>query len=254
MAVILNETKQAEYILETGEVGSKPTSTLFLLGKYYRQKQHLNKNQTFSRLNEFMLKHYHNYNPVLWESLIEDISRKAGQYSLREIQSIGIARSEMEQITEVRSLKYQQLLFTMLCYAKFYNTLSTDNHGWVNTTIREIYKTARVTVKNRKDRFLYLNDLAQTGLISFSAKNDNLNIRINFADMNGETVLSIEDFREPGYEYLNYIGSEHFIRCADCKRLVKRTGNNTRYCKECRRKKELEKYKKYNQTRKQPLF
>ena len=55
MAVILNETKQAEYILETGEVGSKPTSTLFLLGKYYRQKQHLNKNQTFSRLNELSL-------------------------------------------------------------------------------------------------------------------------------------------------------------------------------------------------------
>ena len=38
MSVVLNETKQAETILENGEVGNKPTSTLFLLSKYYRQQ------------------------------------------------------------------------------------------------------------------------------------------------------------------------------------------------------------------------
>ena len=39
MPVVLNETKQAEYIIEKGEVGTKPTSTLFLLGKYYSRKK-----------------------------------------------------------------------------------------------------------------------------------------------------------------------------------------------------------------------
>lgn len=39
MSIVLNEVKQAEYIIEKGEVGNKPTSTLFLLGKYYRIKK-----------------------------------------------------------------------------------------------------------------------------------------------------------------------------------------------------------------------
>lgn len=30
MPVVLNEVKQAEHIIEKGEVGNKPTSTLFL--------------------------------------------------------------------------------------------------------------------------------------------------------------------------------------------------------------------------------
>ena len=60
MPVILNETKRARYIIEKGEVGNKPSSTLFLLGKYYRQKENLDKKHTFNKLNNFMEKHYKN--------------------------------------------------------------------------------------------------------------------------------------------------------------------------------------------------
>ena len=65
----------------------------------------------------------------------------------------------------------------MLCFAKLYNMLSDTNNGQVNTDIKEIYKTSRVNVKHRNDKFLYLNDLEQLGLISFSNKNDNLNLK-----------------------------------------------------------------------------
>ena len=62
MSIVLNEVKQAEHIIEKGEVGNKPTSTLFLLGKYYRIKKNLDKKQTFSKMNEFMENNYKNYN------------------------------------------------------------------------------------------------------------------------------------------------------------------------------------------------
>ena len=75
MPVILNEKKQAEYIIEKGEVGNKPTSTLFLLAKYYRQKENLNKEQIFNKLNEFMGKNCKNYNSATWEDIIADISK-----------------------------------------------------------------------------------------------------------------------------------------------------------------------------------
>lgn len=240
MPVVLNETKQAEYIIEKGEVGTKPTSTLFLLGKYYRQKEKLDKDQTVNKLNEFMVKNYKNYNSALWEEGIEDIAKKANKYPLREIDSIGITQSELDKIAELHNIKYEKLLFTMLCYAKLYNTISENNNGWVNTDIQELYRISRVTVKYRKDKFLFLNDIEKTGLISFSNKNDNLNLKINFFDMDGESVLDINDFRELGYEYLNFIGEGSFVRCSECNRLIRKTGKRDKYCNECKKKKQLE--------------
>lgn len=255
MSTVLNEVKYAEYILEKGEVGTKPTSTLFLLGKYYRQKEMLDKKQTFLKLNAFMQHNYKNYNPDLWEHTIEDISKKADKYALREIDSIGITQSELDRISEVENRKYRKLLFTMLCHAKFYNTISEKNNGWINTDIKEIYQNARVSVKYRNDKFLYLNDLAGMGLISFSDKNDNLNIQIHFADMNGEAVLLINDFRELGYEYSRYLGEGKYIKCRECGRLVKimkKNDGSTKYCPKCRQSKAIEKYARYNQKRNLP--
>lgn len=235
MSVILNETKQAEHILKRGAVGSKPASTLFLLGKYYRQKLELNKDQTSEKLHEFMRKNFKNYNSALWEKIIEDISNKADKYPLREIDYIGISQNELDNIANLHNIKYEKLLFTMLCYAKLYNIMSENNNGWVNTGIQELYRVARVTVKYKKDKFLYLNDLEKNGFISFSNRNDNLNIRINFAT-DTDIVLKINDYRELGYEYLNYIGDGKFIRCQECDRLVRKNNNRQKYCSDCYKK------------------
>ena len=233
MPVVLNEKKQAEYIIEKGEVGNKPTSTLFLLAKYYRQKENLNKEQTFNKLNEFMENNYKNYNSATWEDIIEDISKKANKYPLREIDYIEITKSEIDTIRNICNIKYEKLLFTMLCYAKLYNKISDKNNGWVNTDIKELFRVARVSVRYRNDKFLYLNDLETAGLISFSNKNDNLNLRVTFVDNNSDTVLRIDDFRELGYEYLNYIGDGKFIRCECCKKLIRKKSNKQKYCTDC---------------------
>ena len=121
----------------------------------------------------------------------------------------------------------------MLCYAKLYNKISDKNNGWVNADIKELFRVARVSVRYRNDKFLYLNDLETAGLISFSNKNDNLNLRVTFIDNESEIILRVDDFRELGYEYLNYIGDGKFIRCSKCNRLVRKTNNKCLYCNEC---------------------
>lgn len=240
MSTVLNEVKQAEFIIKSGEVGNKPSSTLFILAKYYRQKQELNKEQTFQKLNEFMQNNYKNYNSAKWEDIMEDISKKATKYPMREIDNIGITQYELDMIRTLKNIKYEKLLFTMLCYAKLHNMNSENNNGWVNTSIQELYRIARVSVKYKKDKFLILNDLEQTGLIAFSKKNDNLNLQVSFVDMDGASILSVADFRELGYEYLNYIGEENFIRCSKCGKLAKRTGKRNKYCFKCKKEKQLE--------------
>lgn len=240
MTVILNEVKQAMNIIEQGQLGNKPASTLFLLGKYYRQKEHLDMSHTIDKLHAFMQQNDKKYNPALWEDMIEDISKKAAKYPLREINFIGVTQNELDEIEKLQNLKYQTLLFTMLCYAKLYNTISENNNGWVNTSIPELYRTARITVKYRNDKFLILNEMEKTGLISFSNKNDSLNLRVPFVDMHGESILKIHDFRELGYEYLKHTGNGIFIRCSLCDRLVRRTGQNTHYCSDCKQQRRLE--------------
>lgn len=183
-----------------------------------------------------MQQNYKNYNSALWDDIIEDISKKAIKYQLREIDCIKITQSELDKILEAENLKYQKLLFTMLCYAKLYNLISENNNCWINTDIKEIYRVARVTVRYRNDKLLYLNDLEQMGLISFSNKNDNLNIRVNFVDMNGDKCLEINDFRELGYEYLNYIKDGKFVRCSECQKLFNTKSNNKSHCNECQKK------------------
>lgn len=233
--IVLNETKEAERLISEGEVGNKPTSTLFLLSRYYRQKVNLNKQDTICKLNDFMGKHYKNYNAALWEDVIENTVNKAHKYPLREIECIEIFQSELDTISRVNTTKYRKLLFVMLCFAKLYNTLSETNNGWINTDIKEIYKISRVHVKHRNDKFLYLNDLEQLGLISFSNKNDNLNLKVNFVNKTGETALKITDFRELGYEYLNFVGEGKFERCKRCGKLFKKNSNNMNYCNECQK-------------------
>lgn len=248
MSIALNEVKWAESVLERGEVGNKPTSTLFLLGKYYRQKKGLNKTDTIHELNKFMEKNYKNYNHALWEESIEDIAKKAIKYPLREIDFIGITKKELDTIGLIKNIKFQKLLFTMLCYAKLYNTISPTNNGWINADIQEIYNVARVTVKHRADKYLFLNDLEKTNLISFSSKNDNLNIKVNFVDQDIDYVLLISDYRELGYEYLNYIGHGCFTRCQHCNRLIRKKSKkdfSTKYCNDCAKHVKNEQNKRY---------
>lgn len=243
MTVLLNEVKQAEKIIKDGSIGSKPSAVLFLLSKYYRQKMGLDKTETALRLNDFMQMHYQNYNPALWEDIIENLAKKKMKYPLREIDSVNITHRELEYIKKLQNPKYERLVFVMLCHAKLYNMTSENNNGWVNTGIPEIYRLARVTVKYRQDIFLYLNNIASEpllgdmGLISFSTKNDNLNLRVNFVDMNsGQTALSIDDFRELGLEYQNYYQDGNFKRCEKCRRLIRlksKKDYSTKYCAEC---------------------
>lgn len=235
MPVILNEEECAKQILESGEVGGKPTSTLFLLSKYFRQSFGYGVKKTEKYLNDFMTEHYKNYIPAQWEDTLEDIAKKGKKYKLQKVEYIGITQNELNEISNVHNLKYEKLLFTMLCYAKLYNQLSEKNNGWINTDIKEIYRVARVTVKYRNDKFLYLNDLAETKLISFSNKNDNLNIKVNFIDSNKENyVIKVDDFRELGYLYQQHIGNGLFIECEVCHRLVRKTNNKCKYCKDCK--------------------
>lgn len=248
MTIILNETAQAEQIIKSGSIGSKPTSALFLLAKYYRQKENLDKKQAAEQLTRFMAQNYKGFNAALWANTIEDICKKAVRYPLREISHVPVTQPELNRIFELPNRKYQKLLFTILCHAKLHNMLSENNNDWANAKINTIYQSARVSVRQKQDRFLWLNDLERLGYLSFSEKNDNLNLKVNIINTDAPPALVVSDFRELGYEYLNYLGEGNFVRCIKCGLLIKKKSKmdySTKYCKDCAREIKNEQNKRY---------
>lgn len=245
MSIILNEKKYVEDILNSKDIGSKPSATLFLLGKYYRKVMGYDVNETFNKLNEFMQKYYPNYNPVLWENIIDDISKKSNKYNIREVDSIGITQLELDTIALLKDKTLEKLVFVMLCHSKLYNLSSANNNNWINTKLPEIFKTARVNVKFKDDKMFLINKLLNakvlefidedgviinSPLISISKKNTNKNIQLLFIDNNNKPILSVNDFRELGYEYMLYLG-ENYSRCEKCGILFKQNKNKSyKYC------------------------
>lgn len=66
----------------------------------------------------------------------------------------------------------------------------------------------------------------------------------------GEPTIIIKDFREPIMYYLKYIGDK-VKNCEVCGEMLLVKGKRDKYCKECKRKKELEwKRESINKVRK----
>lgn len=231
--IVLNEVKYAEYILRTGTIDKKPSSTISILAKYYRQELAKNEQETIELIDDFMSKNYPFYNKVLWQNTITNIVKKINKYNIRKIESIEITESEINKIKELKNEKLERLLFTMLCIAKTYNKTSDINNGWINTDVNDIYKIARVSVKQAIEKHKIIHELIVGGYLETSKKNTNMNLRVTFIDNSSPVVMNIRNLKELGYEYMNYENSSKFYRCKECGILFKRLkGSSAEYCKE----------------------
>ena len=229
--VILNEKKFAEEIIISGKI-KKPAIAIDLVSKYYRQVKNLSGNKLYCAINEFMKNNYDGYDTARWSKTVDAFIRSANKHKLSEIEYIPITRNELNVISKIGEIKKERLLFSMLCFAKLYNAKNSSNSGWVNVDIRDISKTARVSV-SITDREHLIYELVQGKYIKPSSKSGSRNLKILFLDDSEDTELEISDFRELGYEYMNWKNGGYF-RCAECGILVKQNKyGNRKYCNNC---------------------
>lgn len=237
---MLNEKIYAEDSIQNGYISKKPTETLSILAKYWFYNGH-KKNEVCQLMDEFMKQYYNNYNSVKWDLTLDKIATQAEKYELIQVNNVCVTQNEISVIQTLKSKPMQRVLFTMLCLAKFYNQTNSENNNWVNSKINDIFRLARVQI-SKVNKMLMLNDLMNLGLVKYSKKVDNLNICIQFIDNNSDVILTVDDFRELGYEYMKYCGDGKFINCANCGRLIRIKGkdNQTIRCNECQHKRNEE--------------
>lgn len=241
MGIIINERDYAESALHTLDLGEHPTETLNCVAKLYRQ-QGFSRNVVQDKLATFLVRCDPQANVVKWQDTLNRIVKMAFKYPLLEIHSISVTKSEMQACQHIPGVLRQRLMFTLICLARLANKAHPENNNWVNRQDKEIFSLANIKVTQVKQSLL-LNDLKELGLISFSKKVDNINIRVECI-CNDEPAVKITDFRNLGNQYMMRAGHKYMV-CQSCGLVVPLTGNRQKYCKQCAAEENRRKTREY---------
>lgn len=240
MNLIMNEYTYAEDLINRSylaaeDLGKKPSATIGLLAKYYREN---NKTDAEIRvlIDKFLFRCLkEKYKTSKWIECINHQIKASKKYALKRVDRVNITQSEITIIHNIKEKRTRKVMFTLLVLAKYYNQVNERNHNWVNTPLNVIFKLANSQMKIL-DQTLIINELYTLGLINISRNVGKFNIVVNFIDdnSNSETVLTITQLRDLGKEYLLYTG-ENFIRCIRCGALVKPKTTWQKYCVKCQK-------------------
>lgn len=232
MTIVLNEHDWARECIETRSLGKKPFETLSRVAKYYLDKNY-GKKETRRAIEQFLLQCEPTASLPKWANTLELALNRALKYDAIQIDSIDITAAEMERIDALEGKQIRRLAFTLLCLAKYWNLVNPNCDNWVNNKDSEIMRMANINTSIKRQSLMYYN-LNELGMIQFSRRIDNTNVRVCFAEA-GETVMTITDFRNLGYQYLKYHGEPYF-ECANCGLVIKQNttaGRKLKYCREC---------------------
>lgn len=235
MSIVLNECEWAEEAIKNRSLGKKPSETLGRVAKYYINKGYSKKN-THRALEDFIKQCDPYASLPKWDNMIRYVISKATKYGVIEIDSISVTDKELKTIGSLPGRPIKRLAFTLLCLAKYWDAVSSNNNHWVLNKDSEILNLANIRAPLKAQSSLY-SKLNKLGLIQFSKAVDNTNVKVCFIE-DGEVKMNLCDFRDLGYQYLMYIG-EPYYACESCgvisKSKVKKDapGRPPKYCPGC---------------------
>ena len=236
MSIVLNEK---EWVLErifSPNPKDKKSEVLSRLTKFY-SSEGLSKSETAKRLEEYLLCLDSAVSLPKWSKTIEKYVKKYYGEPLLQIDFVPISKEELEVIDSLKGEQTKRLAFTLLCLSKYQRKLNHLNDYWVCVKESEIMRLANIntSLERRCAMFSYLNEC---GLIEFSKRIDNTNVRVCFADKE-PPLLKISDFRNLGFQYMMHCGKPYFV-CGDCKIVTRyqnpSVGRRQVYCKSCLKK------------------
>lgn len=227
----MNERRRAEDILSSVQATTNPIHNVYLLSRYYyaqgmRHKEVLEKIEDYLRQFPFLVL-------PKWQRTVDKIVAKAKGKGLIEIEYVGITEKELAEIAKLRKESLKKLAFTLLCIAKYFNTIRPENNSWVNTPDKDVFRMSDIRTLDCKRQQQLIRELYLLGLIGYSKVVDNVNLQVLFVDADAEPILRIYQFDDLGYQYLEYVGDPSIVHCKCCGKLIKKTSCRKDYCDEC---------------------
>lgn len=171
-----------------------------------------------------------------WQATIEKMVAKAKKQELIEIDGVAVTQTELDAINSLRKESLRKLAFTLLCLAKFYDKVNPNNQGWANTPDKDVFRMANITSLDSRRQQALISELYMLGMVGYSKVIDNVNLKVTFIDQYSDVAVTISDFNDLGFQYLQLMGDKRIVKCKRCGRLIKKKSKRLDYCKNCKKK------------------
>ena len=231
---MLRENDWAASMIQANSLGKKPSETLRRVARFYMDTYNINQDAARKKLDLFLLQCDPTSSLPKWSDALDFAVSRACKYPAINIDHISVSKNEVEKIDSLEGKQIRRLAFTLLCLAKYWNIVTRKEDGWVNSKDNEIMSMANINTSIKRQSLMF-GKLNELGMIQFSKKVDNTNVKVCFME-DGEEAIRIYDFRNLGYQYLMYHGEPYFT-CENCgiTTKVNDRGNRRRqkYCPEC---------------------
>lgn len=234
--MILNEEKYAKDVL-TGQRNDVKSirQKIDLIARYNHHVLHKNSDDSYSSIIKWLEKHHDIFREQGYSNIISDCIKKAAKRPFYHIDSVKITKKEMSIITAQDNLRYEKILFVLLCMAKVQKASYGFDNGLISYNITDLFKTARVSVPV-DERENILHQFLKLDLIGLPMKNDTKCLFVKFVDEYEDDIvleLNEQDCGELAYAYLKYTGKSKVFRCAKCGKLIKQSKKFGDLCKGC---------------------
>lgn len=234
--MILNEEKYAKDIL-TGQRNDVKSirQKIDLIARYNYHVLNKNNDDNYSSIIKWLEKHHDIFSEQGYSNIISDCIRKAVKRPFYHVESVKITKKEMDIIAAQNNLRYEKILFVLLCMAKVQKVSYGFDNGLISYNITELFKTARVSVPV-DERENILHEFLKLELIGLPLKNDTKCLFVKFMDeFEDDIVLELneQDCGELAYAYLKYTGKSKVSRCSKCGKLIKQSKKFGDMCKGC---------------------
>lgn len=234
--MILNEEKFAKDVLmgQRDDVKSIKQK-IDLIARYNHHVLHKNNDDSYSSIVKWLEKHHEIFSEHGYSNIISDCIKKASKRPFYHVDSVKITKKEMDIITGQNNLRYEKILFVLLCMAKIQRDSCGFNNGLIYYNITELFKSSRVSVPV-DEREKILHEFLKLGLIGLPFKNDTKCLFIKFMDEIEDDIsleLNEQDCGELAYAYLKHTNQGKISRCSKCGKLIKKSEKFGEICKGC---------------------
>lgn len=243
MKMIPNEKAYAEQCLAKTVIDRKPTRTLTILIKYFKNMG-LTDEEIYNELVDHMTDAYDGFTEDDWRDKILDLIAiyTTEEHVLLDINAIHITESEMARIEEAKNEVLERILFVMLVYCKVKQAMRNHDSNWITEDMKEICGEAKVARSMEKQAELF-RQLMQMGYFNMSRKIGSLSKELLYVDNTSPVAITITSFDDFILDYHIYKGKK-VINCKECGKRVMAKGRNSKYCAECAKESERQRVKR----------
>lgn len=231
MNIIFNEYSLAEELLKNGFRNFMSGRDLGILAKYFKYKN-LDEKEIYNKLEDFCIKFFPEYNPVIDDIKILSAISKSKKQELSIPYEMYITEKELNIIRSVNNYKYELCLFVMLVVARYNKIKHNSSEYYLNDNVATFLKMVDLYMnKNEKEKMrqFFNNENLVVPTLPPTIYNKKENYKLLFANEQSDKVIKFTD-------YSNLKKYYKFI-CDECGIEMTKKTEKRNLCDDCYNKK-----------------